>query len=64
MVIALIFLTGRMKYMEIPVLNILISTMKDALCMAMILVWMEITLQAMPAVIVAAERSVLILKVG
>ena len=64
MIPVLTFLTGRTKYTEILVLNILISTMKDARCLAMILVLMEIILQTMPAVIAAVERSVPILKVG
>ena len=64
MIIALIFLTGCMQNISFPVLIILMLTMKDARLLAMTLVSMEITLQMMPAVIVAVERSVPIWKVG
>ena len=53
-----------MQNISFPALIILMLTMKDARLLAMTLVSMEITLQMMPVVIVAAERSVPILKVG
>ena len=61
---ALIFLTGCTQNTLFPVLNILLLNIQDVLCMAMTLESMEITLQAMPAVIVVVERSAPILKVG
>jgi len=53
-----------MQSISRPALIILMLMMKDVHFLVMILVLMETTLQMMPAVIVAVERSAPILKVG